>query len=152
MHLCPQAERRARAIVGRKPSSQDQHFASFLDWNWLSFYLIAKKRNGIDDSLCVVSRNIKGIAGPGTNGQIDCIKALSKQIVNGKVSSQCDVALQIDTQLPDMINLAIHHILLQAILRDTIAQHATRLRLLLKDLTIMTTQRQIVGTGQSSRS
>src|SRR5579859_2700383 len=51
-----------------------------------------------------------------------------------------------------MIDLAIHHILLQAILWNTVAQHTAWLGLHLENFAVVALQRQVIGAGKSRRT
>src|SRR5258708_8567701 len=51
-----------------------------------------------------------------------------------------------------MLEFTVHHILSQAVLRYTIPQHTSWLRLHFKNLTVMAFEREIVRAGKASRA
>ena len=51
-----------------------------------------------------------------------------------------------------MIQLTIHHVLFQAVFRNTVAQHTAGLGLHVEDFAVVTLESQIVGTGETGRA
>src|SRR5579875_136592 len=149
MNLRAQAQRGARAVEGRKAAAQHDDLFGLVYRHRLALNLLAEIGDGVDEALSIVAWDWHLLTRPAPDSQVDGIKALSKQVIDGEIDAQLDVTLEIDAQLPDVIQLAIHHILLETIFRDTIAQHATRLRLHIEDLAIVALERQIIRAGQA---
>src|SRR5579875_326436 len=152
VHLRAETHRGARAVESCKTAAENDDFVALFDRYGLTLDLFAQEGNGIDHALGILARGTQRVTGPGTDSDIDGVKALREEIIDGEVASELDVGLEFDTQLPDVVQFTIHHIFRQAILRNAIAQHAARLRLHLENLAVMPFERQVVGAGQASRA
>ena len=137
MHLRSQAQRSTCAVERGKTTTDDDHFVAFLHRYRLALNFFAQVGDGIDHSFCIITWQIRVVADPTANAQVDGIEALGEQVIDSEVFAKLDVALEIHAKLPDMIDFAVHHIFLQAIFGNTVAQHATRLGLHVKDFTVM---------------
>src|SRR5205085_11741935 len=97
---------------------------AFLDRHGLAFNLFHQVSDSVDDTICILAGYFHFVTGPAADSQVDCIEALCKEVVDGEVSTKLDVALEVRTELPDMIDFTIHHVFRQTVFRNTVAQHA----------------------------
>src|SRR5579872_442200 len=138
------------AVKGGKATADNDDFLVLVNGNGQALNFFTQEGDSVDHAISIVARYIQFIAGPTTDGEIDSIKTLSEKIINGEVLPKFDVRLKVYTEVPDVLNFTIHHVLLQTVLRNTVAQHTTWLRLHIKDLAVMAFERKIVGTGEAA--
>ena len=69
-----------------------------------------------------------------------------------EVAPQAHVGLERRPQLPDVVQLAVHPALRQAIFRDPVAQHPPLLRLCLEDVAVVAAQLEVIGGSQAAWS
>ena len=84
-----------------------------------------------------------------------CIKAfvaLPAQLFDRNIFTYFYAAADLNTKRFDHFDFCCHKIFLQLIGRNTVAKHAARFFLFLKDRGLVSCQRQIVCTGKSCRT
>src|SRR6266516_6744174 len=121
MHFRSQAKRGACTVKGSKSSANDYNLIAFLHRYRFAFHFFTEVGNSVYHPISIFTRNSHFVTRPATDTEIHSIETLREQIINSEVSSQFNVKLLVYTQVPDMIDFAVHHVLLQTIFRNTIS-------------------------------
>src|SRR5690349_5306068 len=150
MHLRAEAQRGARAVEGGEAAANDDDLFGVVHRLGQALRLVHQEADGVDEAGRVLALQAQLIGGPGADGEIHRVEARVEEVVHGEVFAELDVVLRVHTELPDAFELLIHHVLLQAVLRDAIAQHAAGLGHHVEDLAIVALQRQVIGGGQAA--
>src|SRR6266571_5455761 len=129
MHFRSQAKRGACTVKGSKSPADDYNLITFLHRYRFAFHFFTPVGNSVYHPISIFTRNSHFVTRPAPDTEVHGVKALREQVINGKVLPQFNVILFVYTQIPNMLDFTVHHVLLQTIFRNPIAQHATWLRL-----------------------
>ena len=86
------------------------------------------------------------------DSDIDRVVALLEEVRHVEVAAEAHVRLQRGAQLPDVVELAVHPCLREAVLGDPVAQHAALLRLGLEHVAVVAAQLEVVRDAHAGRA
>ncbi len=102
-----------------------------------------------DDAGGVFSLDAHGHALVGADAQVDGVKAVCEQPLDGHVGAERLVGLKLHAHVPERLHLGIEHALGQPVFGDAVAQHAAGMGQGFKDRHRMSLEGQVVSIGQA---
>ena len=92
----------------------------------------AKEGYAAFNALCILAGYACKSAALKTDSNIECLVALSTQLIKGDVLANLNAALDLSTHSLDYINFSLNNLLVKTVVRDTVCEHTARTAFLLK--------------------
>ncbi len=151
-HLgCALADGGPRAVDGRESAADDDDASALQARNGNAARRVVEVLEGVDHAVGVLSGDAELVRLVAADADVDGV-VLVDDVAEVEVAAEPHVRLERRAELPDVVELAVHPALGEAVLGNPVAEHAALLGIGLEHVAVVAPQLEVVRRGHAGRA